>query len=67
MKLIGYPGLLIMQAFRKQSFRPPAVINVLLPLFLESAHSVAMIKHSMTIVQAAVQHLNPGQHMNNGI
>ena len=40
---------------------PPAAINVLLPLFLESAHSVTMIKHSMTIVQAAVQHLNPGQ------
>ena len=40
---------------------PPATINVLLPLFLESAHSVAMIKHSMMIVQAAVQHLNPGQ------
>ena len=30
-------------------------------LFMDSAHSVAMIKHSMTIVQAAVQHLNPGQ------
>ena len=40
---------------------PPAAINALLPLFLDTAHSVAMIKHSMTIVQAAVQHLNPGQ------
>lgn len=40
---------------------PPAAINALLPLFEDSAHSVAMIKHSMTIVQAAVQHLNPGQ------
>ena len=40
---------------------PPAAINTLLPLFTESAHSVAMIKHSMTIVQAAIQHLNPGQ------
>ena len=28
---------------------------------MESAQSVAMIKHSMTTVQAAVQHLNPGQ------
>lgn len=32
-----------------------------LPLFLDSAHSVAMIKHSMEIVKDAVQHLNPGQ------
>ena len=39
----------------------PAAINALLPLFLDNAHSVAMIRHSMTIVQAAVQHLNPGQ------
>ena len=40
---------------------PPAAIIALLPLFMDSAHSVAMIKHSMTIVQATVQHLNPGQ------
>ena len=40
---------------------PPPAINALLPLFLDSAHSVAMIKHSMEIVRAAVQHLNPGQ------
>ncbi len=38
-----------------------AAINGLLPLFLDSAHSVAMIKHSMTLVQAIVQYLNPGQ------
>ena len=36
-------------------------INGLLPLFLETAHSVAMIKHSMIIVKEAVQHLNPVQ------
>jgi len=35
--------------------------NALLPLFLDSAHSVAMIKHSMEMVRAAVKHLNPGQ------
>ena len=39
----------------------PAAINALLPLFLENAHSVAMIKHSMIIVKDAIQHLNPGQ------
>jgi len=40
---------------------PPPAINALLPLFLDSAHSVAMIRHSMEIVRAAVQHLNPDQ------
>ena len=40
---------------------PPAVINALLPLFLENAHSVAMIKHSMDIAKTLVQYLNPGQ------
>ena len=39
---------------------PPATI-ALMPLFLENAHSVAMIKHSMNVVKEAVQHLNPGQ------
>ena len=38
-----------------------AAISALLPLFTDSAHSVTMIKHSMTLVQAAIQHLNPGQ------
>ena len=38
---------------------PAAAIIALLPLFMDSAHSVAMIKHSMTIVQATIQYLNP--------
>ena len=38
----------------------PTAINALLPLFLESVYSVAMIKHSMTVVLAATQHLEPG-------
>ena len=33
----------------------------LLPLFVENAHLVAMIKHSMGVVKAAVDYLNPGQ------
>ena len=45
----------------QEAIIPPAAINALLPLFLESAHSVAMIKHSMIIVKEAIQHLNPGQ------
>ena len=43
-----------------QAIIPPAAINALLPLFLDNAHSVAMIRHSMDIVKAAVEHLNPG-------
>ncbi|KAK6169757.1 hypothetical protein SNE40_020746 [Patella caerulea] len=35
--------------------------SALLPLFQESAHSVAMIKHSMDVIQDAVHHLNAGQ------
>jgi len=35
--------------------------TALLPLFLESAHTVAMIKHSMDVVMNAVEHLIPGQ------
>ena len=36
-------------------------IVALLPLFLENAHSVAMILHGMNVVNDVVQHLNPGQ------
>ena len=31
---------------------PPSAINTLLPLFLDNAHSIAMIKHSMSISSA---------------
>ena len=33
----------------------------LLPLFHESAHTVAMIKHSFCVIKSVVEHLNPGQ------
>ena len=33
----------------------------LLPLFAEAAHSKATIKHAITVVMKAVEHLNPGQ------
>ena len=36
-------------------------INALLPLFYESAHSVAMIKHGMNIFKQITEELNPGQ------
>ena len=35
--------------------------TALLPLFQESAHTVAMIRHSMDVVRSAVEHLNAGQ------
>lgn len=39
----------------------PKGSTALLPLFEDPAHSVAMIRHSMTITMNAIQHLNPGQ------
>ena len=46
--------------------QPPQMVHVmcptaLLPLFQESAHTVAMIRHAMDVVQNAVGHLNPKQ------
>lgn len=38
----------------------PAIIG-LLPMFLENAHSLAMILHSMNVVQSAVRHVSPSQ------
>ena len=35
--------------------------TALLPLFQESAHTVAMIRHSMEVIMSAVEHLNAGQ------
>ncbi len=39
----------------------PKCISALLPLFHEQAHTVAMIRHSMTLMEQDIQHLNPGQ------
>ena len=33
----------------------------MLPLFPESSHTAATIKHSLCIVKSATEHLNPGQ------
>ena len=47
------------------SLQPPPThqidIIALLPLFLESAHTVAMVGHGMSVVKDAIQHVNPGQ------
>ena len=40
---------------------PPLAISTLLPLFWDNAHSIAMIKHFISIVKTVVQHLNSGQ------
>ena len=42
------------------SIYKPAIVT-LLPLFTENAHSLALIAHSMKVIKAAVQHLNPLQ------
>ena len=38
----------------------PAIIAPL-PMFVENAHSLAMIKHSMDVIRAVVHHVNPAQ------
>jgi len=45
----------------QQVVTAPCTVVTLMPLFLECAHSVAMIKHSMNVVKAATEYLNPGQ------
>ena len=40
--------------------RPNAKI-ALMPLFHKNAHSVTTIKHAMTIIKDAIEHLNSGQ------
>ena len=35
--------------------------SAIFPLFHESAHTAAMVKHTMDVVRKAVQHLNAGQ------
>ena len=42
------------------TYSEPA-ITTLLPLFTETAHSVAMIKHGMSVIKQAVGHLNTDQ------
>ena len=47
---------------RHQDPKQPVITPTsLLPLFQESVHTVAMIRHSIDVVRNAVQHLNPGQ------
>ena len=36
-------------------------ISALLPLFQEKSKSIAMMRHSMDVIQQAIEHLNPGQ------
>jgi hypothetical protein len=36
-------------------------IITLLPMFLDNAHSMAMIAHSMRVIKVAVEHVNPSQ------
>ncbi len=43
-----------------ESNRLPS-INVMLPLFAEAASSQSMLRHCFDVIQAAVQHVKPGQ------
>ena len=36
-------------------------LHALLPMFTDSAHSTAMLRHSIDITKAPLQYLNPGQ------
>lgn len=36
-------------------------VSALLPLFQEQSKSIAMMRHSMDVIQQAIEHLNPGQ------
>ncbi|KAI0232220.1 hypothetical protein LSAT2_017437, partial [Lamellibrachia satsuma] len=51
-------------AFQASCYPPEARIIcpiALFPLFLDSEHTVAMIRHSLDTVKNAVGHMNPGQ------
>lgn len=48
-------------ASKQASTTRPNIITALLPLFAEKASTVAMIKHSLDVVKATIDHLNPGQ------
>ena len=39
---------------------PPAITG-LLPLFRDNAHSLAMVKHGMNVIQQATEHVSPAQ------
>ena len=41
--------------------KPARCQSSLLPLLAETAHSIAMIKHGITVTMKAVEHLNQGQ------
>lgn len=46
----------------RQSQEPhPVTLGSLLPLFYESAHTVAMVKHGMDVIRNATHYVNPGQ------
>ena len=45
----------------RQEGIPETMKTAILPLFTESSNSPAMIKHAMSITNAVVKHLNPGQ------
>ena len=55
---VSWAAYLALQA--TPTLHRPAII-ALLPMFVENAHSLAMIKHSKDVIRAAVLHVNPAQ------
>ena len=48
-------------ATMQQSFIDETTTMALMPLFLENAHTAAMMHHAMSYIKKVVDHLNPGQ------
>ena len=48
-------------ATKQQSFIDDTTTIALMPLFLENAHTAAMMHHAMSYIKKVIDHLNPGQ------
>ena len=48
-------------AAQQSDVQKPTAAIALMPLLMDNAHTLAMIKHAMEVISASVRHLNPGQ------
>ena len=49
------------EGLRQKAIAASSAVSALLPLFPDEAKSVAMIKHSLNVIKASVEYINPGQ------
>lgn len=49
------------EGLTQKAIAASSAVSALLPLFPDEAKSVAMIKHSMNVIKASVEYINPGQ------